>query len=130
MAKPISEIERLKAFNPNRIIVVYASVEKYDAVWKYNGSTPVQALKDLPQSRAKCDRIKDVISRFQIPTPGEDNIYELHEPNWSQIEQVRIRLRKSIKEKKHEKILIVYVIAGHGILYKGRTSLVINQFDS
>ena len=85
-------------------------------------------MPDLLSCKDDCATIKTALDRYNV-TDTCDGLYWMEDPDQMRIKQVKSSLLKKLRNNPKEKILIVFVLAGHGMQMSGKQVLLINEFN-
>ena len=79
-----------------------------------------------------CELIKEVLDRYDIRDTGpvdDKNLYVLNDSATSaKIIQVMKNIRQRIGSNPEKNFLVVYVLAGHGMIDSGKQVMLLNEF--
>ena len=120
MVEPMSVLEQQKneVFKPTKIISIQYAQPKYDSTWKKNDKGKVeQAMKDLGDAvNNDCMMMEEAFKKYGTLEFGPNKEYKLtDDPKEADIKKLKKQLLKDLKRWKNEKVLIVYILASHGI---------------
>ena len=136
MSEPLTVLEQMRQnwFKPDRMIVVYFAVTKFDSVGKRDPKTGKfeQYFKvDLPEAKTDCETLRKVLDYYKIDEE-QDEVFDLtNNPTEEEFYDVYYKIGKLLSEGKQQKInyLTIFLFAGHGILKNGMQNLVLNEYD-
>ena len=141
MVRPMTLREQRMAtkFLPTKSFVIYFACVNFDRVWtkdKKGQVTP--AMAELPAVTEDIRTMKKAMLAYEIVDTGptvmkngkEKGMYELDEdPKLHEIEEVKRHLIEYLRTHPEELVLIVYVIAGHGMQMSGKQVVLVNEHD-
>ena len=133
MTVPLTLNETLREthFVPHNKLVVYIATSEFDAVWRRDEKGKiVQFMDNLPQCREDCSTLRFVMKRYQITDTGPDHKYNMdNNPTKSEYRDAMKDISKRARDHPDENFLVFYIIAGHGMVFNGKTILILNEFD-
>ena len=124
MTSPLTlqEQKKLARFVVDVQFAFYYSAGVLNKVWKVNKEGQVeQAAHDIPQAAEDIQDFKEAMKKYGIVDSGPINpesgraMYDLQDPTWKHLSQVRMHLRKRLINEPKRNFLIFYIFACHGI---------------
>ena len=90
----------------------------------------VQAVGDLSDTIKDIETFKRPMKHYGILDSGPGDMYDMKEPSFEEVVQVRKHLNKRFLRNPDVNFLVFYIFACHGIQKDGKQSVVVNEFDT
>ena len=93
---------------------------------KLEAVTIKPGVENLKECWKDIDRFENMLYRFSFV---KEQIHRLNDPTRKELDKLRLDIKRPLDDKPDETHLIIVAIAGHGITYEGRQTIVINTFN-
>ena len=87
-------------------------------------------MPDLPATKQDCLTLRVALEAYGIVDRGPDNMYVMDDPNMKRVRAVKRSLMMMLKDNPDKKVLIVFILAGHGMQMSGKQVVLLNEFNA
>ena len=132
MVEPYTKEEQVakELFIPDRRLVIAIATSRYHKAHKRVDDKIMQGVTDLSECRKDIEIVCSTLKRYNIKDMGRKDIYKLDkDPSWAEVIVARKDLSSRVKNSPDLKFLLIFVVAGHGIMRDGRQTILVNEFD-